>query len=142
MRHLESVRSSGDNRSHWVAKAPLGQTVEWDAEIDEERENELIAWRSLPGADVVNVGSVQFSRASGGRGTQVTVKLEYSPPGGAAGAVVAKLFGEEPSQQVDDDLRRFKALMESGEIPTTDGQPAGDRTPHGLSLDSLKEKLR
>ena len=126
MRHLESVRTIDDNRSHWVAKAPLGQTVEWDAGTDEERENELIAWRSLPGADVVNVGSVQFSRASGGRGTQVTVKLEYSPPGGAAGAAVAKLFGEEPSQQVDDDLRRFKALMETGEIPTTDGQPAGE----------------
>lgn len=142
MRHLESVRTTGDQRSHWVAKAPLGQTVEWDAELDQERENELIGWRSLPGADIVNVGSVRFSPATGGRGTVVAVELEYSPPGGAVGATVAKLFGEEPSQQVDDDLRRFKALMEAGEIATTDGQPAGDRTPHGLSLSALKEKLQ
>jgi uncharacterized membrane protein len=141
MKHLESVKVTGDRTSHWVARAPLGQTVEWDAEIDQERGNELIGWRSLPGADVVSVGSVRFSPAAGGRGTVITVELEYSPPGGGAGAAVAKLFGEEPSQQVDDDLRRFKALMEAGEIPTTDGQPAGERAPHGLSLGALKEKL-
>ena len=124
MTHLESVTTSGDKRSHWVAKAPMGTTVEWDAEITEERENELIAWRSLPGGDVDSSGSVRFSSAPGGRGTIVRVALEYAPPGGAAGAAVAKLFGEEPSQQIEDDLRRFKQLMEAGEIPTTEGQPA------------------
>lgn len=140
MTHLESVTTSGEGarRSHWVAKAPLGQTVQWDADITEERENEFIAWRSLPGADVDNRGSVTFEPAPGGRGTVVRVSFDYNPP---AGAAVARLFGEEPNQQVLDDLRRFKQLMEAGEIPTTDGQPAGERAPHGLSLNSLKEKL-
>ena len=125
MTHLESVTTTGGTRSHWVARGPMGTTVEWDAEITEEREDELIAWRSLPGADVDSRGSVRFSPAPGGRGTIVTVQLEYAPPGGAAGTAVAKLFGEEPSQQIEDDLRRFKQLMEAGEIPTTEGQPTG-----------------
>jgi uncharacterized membrane protein len=125
MDHLESVQVTGGNRSHWVAKAPAGKTVEWDAEIYNEKENELIAWRSLEGADVDNAGSVRFQPAPGGRGTEVKVVLKYDPPGGVIGATIAKLFGEEPSQQIEEDLRRFKQVMETGEITTTTGQPSG-----------------
>jgi uncharacterized membrane protein len=125
MKHLESVKVTSDDRSHWVATAPLGRTVAWDAEITEDRENELIAWRSLEDADVYNAGSVAFQEALGGRGTEVRVRFEYSPPGGVFGAMAAKLFGEEPSQQVAGDLRRFKQMMEAGELATTDGQPTG-----------------
>ncbi len=125
MNHLEAVQTLGDNRSHWVAKAPAGRTVEWDAEIYNEKENELIAWRSLEGADVDNAGSVRFESDPGGRGTIVRVALKYDPPGGTLGKLVAKLFGEAPDQQVEEDLRRFKQLMEAGETPTTEGQPSG-----------------
>jgi uncharacterized membrane protein len=99
--------------------------VEWDAEITEERANELIAWRCLEGSDVQHAGSIRFSAAPQGRGTFVTVQMEYRPPAGALGAAVGALFGEDPSQTVKWDLRRFKQLMETGEIITTEGQPAG-----------------
>lgn len=125
MNHLESVTTTGEGRSHWVAKAPAGTTVEWDAEVYNEKEGELIAWRSLDGADVDNAGSVRFEPASGGRGTTVRVTLRYDPPGGALGAGVARLFGENPEQQIEEDLRRFKQVMETGEISTTTGQPSG-----------------
>ncbi len=125
MNHLEAVHETGGNRSHWVAKAPAGSTVQWDAEIYNEKENELIAWRSLEGADVDNAGSVRFEADPAGRGTIVRVTLKYDPPGGTLGKIVAKLFGEAPDQQIDEDLRRFKQLMEAGETPTTDGQPSG-----------------
>ena len=120
MAHLESVEVSGDRRSHWVAKAPAGTTVEWDAETLDDRPNELIAWRSLPDASVPNSGSVRFKDAPGDRGTEVRVELRYQPPGGKLGAWVAKLFGEEPEQQVKGDLRRFKQVMEVGEIVHSD----------------------
>ena len=125
MQHLESVTPLDERRSHWVAKGPLGRTVEWDAEIVEERPNELIAWRSLPGASVPNTGAVRFAPAPGDRGTEVKVTLAYDPPAGPAGAAAAKLLMEEPDQQVREDLRRFKAVMEAGEAPSTDGQPSG-----------------
>ena len=125
MDHLEAVTTTDTTHSHWVAKAPLGRTVAWDAEIVNERENELIAWRSLPGADVDSAGSVQFRPAAQGRGTEVRVELSYAPPAGKVGMAVAKLFGEEPEGQIDDDLRHFKQLMEAGERPTTEGQPSG-----------------
>jgi uncharacterized membrane protein len=127
MNHLQSVAPLGEDRSHWVAKAPAGTRVEWDAEVYNEKENELIAWRSLENADVNNAGSVRFRRAPGERGTEVKVVLNYEPPGGKIGAAVAKLFGEEPEQQVEEDLHRFKQLMEAGEFPTTAGQPSGRR---------------
>ena len=120
MRHLESVSVTGDRRSHWVAKAPAGKTVEWDAETTEDRENELIAWRSLPGAGVYNAGEVRFNAAPGNRGTEVRVTLEYDPPMGKLGSKVAMLFREEPGQQVADDLRNFKQVMETGEIVLSD----------------------
>ena len=124
MDHVESVRIDSDQLSHWVVKAPMGQTVEWDATIHNEKENELIAWRSLDG-DIRNAGSVRFLPTPDGRGTEVRVVLEYEPPAGTLGATIAKLLGEEPEQQVADDLRRFKQIMEAGEIATTEGQPRG-----------------
>ncbi len=117
MEHLESVTTIDDRRSHWVVRAPAGKTVEWDAEIVHEEPNKVIGWRSLPGADVVNAGSVNFDEAPGGRGTEVRVSLQYQPPGGKLGAAIATLFGEEPSQQVREDLRHLKELLEAGEIP-------------------------
>jgi uncharacterized membrane protein len=138
MAHLKSVQSTGPRRSHWIANAPMKMTAEWDAEITEERENALIAWRSLEGSRIPNEGSVRFHRAAGGRGTEVRVTLAYRPPIGKLGAAIAKLFGEEPGQQLAEDLRRFKSLMETGEIPTIEGQPSlwvstrrDDRTSYG-----------
>jgi uncharacterized membrane protein len=125
MHHLESVKVTGEGRSHWVATAPAGTTVEWDAEITEDRPNELIAWRSLEGADVYNSGSVRFERAAGGRGTIVRVEIDYDLPGGGLGAAVAKLFGEEPEQQVGSDLRRFKQVIETGEVVISEGTRRG-----------------
>ncbi len=127
MNHLEAVNVIDQKRSHWVAKAPAGTSVEWDAEIYNEKENELIAWRSLEGADVDNAGSVRFESAPGGRGTVVRVSLKYDPPAGIIGAAIAKLFGESPDQQIDEDLRRFKQVMEAGEIATVEGQPMGGK---------------
>jgi uncharacterized membrane protein len=125
MNHLEEVRVTSDTRSHWVAKGPAGSSVEWDAEIYNEKENEMIAWRSLEGSQVDNAGSVHFERAADGRGTVVRVVLKYDPPAGKLGAAVARLFGESPAQQIDEDLRRFKQLIETGETATTEGQPSG-----------------
>ena len=133
MRHLESVEVLDGRRSRWRAKAPAGRTVEWEAEMLEEREDEWIAWRSLPGSQIQNSGSVRFSSAPGARGTEVRVQLQYSPPAGRIGRSLAWMFGEEPEQQIHDDLHRFKQLMETGEIPLSDGpslrrpaQPARD----------------
>ncbi|MBN4003056.1 SRPBCC family protein [Nostoc sp. LPT] len=125
MKHLKSVKVYNEKRSHWIANAPLGNSVEWDAEVLEDRENEFISWASVEGADIDNSGFVRFKKAPGDRGTEVKIVLEYNPPGGALGATVAKLFGEEPEQQVGDELHRFKMLMEAGEIATTEGQASG-----------------
>ena len=122
MKHLQSVRVLDLRKSHWVTKAPMGQTVEWDADIIDDRPNELIAWASVEGADVDNSGFVRFKPAPADRGTEVKVVLEYNIPGGAVAAALAKLFGEEPEQQIGDELSRFKQLMEAGEIATTEGQ--------------------
>ena len=119
MWHLEQVEWTGEGRTRWTAKAPLGTTVTWDAELTEDVRGEVIAWRSLPGADVDNTGSVRFTPAPAGRGTEVRVHLRYSLPGGRAGALVARLLGEEPHQQVEDDLRRFKQVLETGEVVRT-----------------------
>jgi uncharacterized membrane protein len=114
MHHLESVRKIDDRRSHWVAKAPAGARVEWDAEVYNEKEDELIAWRSLENADVNHAGSVRFHEAPNGQGTEVKVAINYEPPAGKLGASIARLFGEEPEKQLEDDLPRFKQLMEAG----------------------------
>jgi len=125
MAHLVSVQEIDSRRSHWVATAPAGRTVEWDAEIINEIPGELIGWRTLRGADVVSAGSVRFKGMPRGRGTEVRVRLQYNPPAGKVGAMVAWLLGEDPSRAIRKDLRRFKQLMETGEIPTVQGQPRG-----------------
>jgi uncharacterized membrane protein len=118
MTHLESVHVLDERNSRWVARAPAGRTVAWQAEIVEERPNELLAWRSSENSEIQNAGSVSFRPAPARRGTEVTVELEYVAPAGILGRAIARLFGEEPSQQLHDDLRRFKWVMESGEVPT------------------------
>ena len=129
LQHLERVEELDARRSRWVAKAPAGQTVEWEAEIINDVPGEVLAWRSLPGASVPNAGAVTFREAPGGRGTEIKVNLEYEPPFGKLGVAVAKLFGEEPSIQVREDLRRYKALMETGEIPVS-YNPGQGKPPH------------
>ena len=124
MEHVESVRVTEGNRSHWVVKAPAGTTVEWDAELISDGP-ERIEWRSLPGADVENAGSVEFKRATAGHGTIVKASIQYKPPAGQVGAAVAKLFAREPGMQARSDLRRFKAVVETGEVPTIVGQSSG-----------------
>jgi uncharacterized membrane protein len=128
MKHLKSVTTLNETRSHWIANAPLGNSVEWDADIITDTPNRLISWASIPGADVENSGFVRFSPAPPGRGVEVKVVLEYSVPGGALTAAIASLFGENPEQQIGDDLRRFKMLMETGELATTEGQSCGRRS--------------
>jgi len=113
MGHLVFVRPIDAHRSHWAAKGPLGTTIEWDAEIIGERENELIAWRSLEGSQVDTAGSVRFDRLPEGRGTILRVSLKYNPPAGRVGANIANLLGQGMEDQLDDDLRRFKEMMEA-----------------------------
>jgi uncharacterized membrane protein len=124
MKHLVSVREIGGNRSHWVARGPFGN-VEWDAEIITERPNELIGWRSLEGSAVATAGSVHFNKAPGDRGTEVKVVLSYNPPAGRIGSTIAWLTGRDPESEIREDLRNFKCIMETGETPTTHGQPRG-----------------
>jgi uncharacterized membrane protein len=122
--HLEQVTELDNGRSHWVARGPVDLGVEWDAEIINEVENKVIGWRSLPDSDVVTAGSVNFRPIRGGRATEVGVHLQYEPPAGRAGAFFARIFGREPSQTIREDLRRFKQVLEAGEIPRTGtGEP-------------------
>lgn len=121
MTHLDRVTAGSDGTSHWVARGPAGLSVEWDAEIINEVENKVIAWRSLPGSDVVTAGSVSFDAVRDGRSTQVSVHLQYAPPAGKAGALMASLFGREPSQTIREDLRHFKQWLEAGERPRATG---------------------
>jgi uncharacterized membrane protein len=123
MPHLEAVQVLSPTQSHWIAKAIAGITVEWDAEIVREQKDELIAWRSLPGSEIVHAGTVRFLRFAEAQ-TEVRVSIVYEPPGGQAGVLVAKLFGEEPGQQVEEDLQRFKQLMEASEETTSNESEA------------------
>jgi len=125
MYHLESVTMLDGNRSHWVTKAPAGLKVEWDAEIINDVPGERIGWRSLEGASVPNAGAVIFRRAPQEQGTELQISLKYDPPGGAIGAAVARLFGEDPALQIQEDLFRFRQLIEAGEIASTAGQSSG-----------------
>jgi uncharacterized membrane protein len=124
MRHLESVVVLDEKTSHWIAKAPLGQTVQWDAEVTSDIPNERIGWKSLEGADIANSGVVEFL-STRNRGTEIKVTMTYEAPGGKLGEWIAWALGEEPSIQVAEDLRRFKSLMETGLIMKTEGQTSG-----------------
>jgi uncharacterized membrane protein len=125
IKHPVSITRLSETESHWKVTAPGNTFVEWDSVIINDHPNELLAWRSKEGADIPNAGTVRFEPGPGDEGTEVTVQLEYDAPGGKFAAYIAKLTGEEPEQQVADTLRRFKALMEAGEIPTVEGQSAG-----------------
>lgn len=140
MANVESVREIDNRHSHWVVKGP-GGSVEWQAEIINEKESELIGWRSLSGSQVANAGSVQFKPA-GDRGTTVRIELQYEPPGGTIGATIAKLMGRDPSKQIAEDLRRLKQLMETGEIATIQGQTSGSRSAVIQGRDALAINAR
>ncbi len=115
MNNILSVQDLGDGRSHWVARGPAGRKVEWDAVLHNLKADEMIAWRTLPGSDVDHAGSVWFRDAADGQGTEVRVELQYNPPAGAIGALLASMWGAEPSQQIRSDLYRLKQLLESGQ---------------------------
>jgi len=127
--YLAQVKVTGPTTSHWVAKGPANKPLEWDAEIINDRPNELIAWQTLPGADIEHAGSVRFVPAPGGRGTEVHVTWQYYPPAGTFGAGIAKLMHREPSIQAADTLKRLKRLMETGDIIRVDGQAHGRSLP-------------
>jgi len=126
MNHVQVAKQADDKHSHWKVDGPAGMSVEWDAEIINEEPGRLIAWRSLGGAMVDNAGSVRFIDGPGDRGTEVKVTLDYIPPAGKVGSYLAKLFGRDANQMIREDLRRFKRLMETGEVPTIEGQPIGN----------------
>ncbi|HEY2986131.1 MAG TPA: SRPBCC family protein [Candidatus Binatia bacterium] len=125
MSHLESVIAIDPKRSHWVARTPGPLCLEWDAEITEERPNEVISWRSLPNSDIEHRGAVYFRPVPGKNATEVRVSVSYKPPGGVAGAALAKLLSSVTEHQLQEDLRSFKAIVEAGEKPTIAGQPVG-----------------
>jgi uncharacterized membrane protein len=147
MAHVEEVQVTGPRTSHWRVSAPFDREVEWDAGTIEEVPGSRLSWRSIDGADVPNSGEVRFVTAPDGISTEVHVTLTYDAPGGALGKALAKYFGEDPSQHLDDDLRRFKQVMETGQVVRSDGAPWGKRARHEfpqhpaqpLSDDELKE---
>lgn len=125
MHHLQKVEQTGEKQSHWEARLVGGLPVAWDAEIVEDVPNERIVWRTLPDAQIQQSGVVTFKPATGERGTVVNVDLRYTPPGGIIGETFARMLNGITAQQVKDDIRRFKSLMEAGEVPTVDGQSSG-----------------
>jgi uncharacterized membrane protein len=141
MKNVESVREIDNKHSVWVVAGPAGSTVEWKAEVINEKENELIGSRSLAGSEIANAGSVQFKPAPGGEGTVVKIELQYEPPGGMLGAAFAKLVGRSPERQIEEDLRRLKQLMETGQIAMEAGQSSGRRSEAGSTAEkSLRQK--
>lgn len=145
MTHLDSVTTTDATHSHWVATAPFGKTVEWDAEMTEDEPGSRIAWHSLEGSQITNEGEVWFVDAPGDRGTEVRARIRYDIPAGPLGAAVAKYFGEEPHQQLDDDMRRFKQVMETGEVVRSEGAPGGKQArkefPQHAAQPLTKEEL-
>ena len=141
MHNLENVTPLGEGRSHWRARMPFGPPLEWEAKIINEVEDELIAWRSLEGSQIHHAGSVRFERALGGRGTLVTVTMEYDPPAGLLGALAARLVGIDPALQLEADLRRFKMLLEAGDVPSENAEWRG-RLSGITEVDEAREVLR
>lgn len=142
MTHLEAVKVISERRSEWSARGPFGVQLRWKAEIVDERPNEWIVWRTLPGSNIENKGSVYFHPAPGNRGTEVTVAMQYRPIAGALGKAVAALMGRSPQFTIREELRHFKQLIEAGEIPTTYGQPHGRRSAVVGIVHRIYEDLR
>lgn len=138
---LETASPHGGGSSRWVVRAPFGRVAEWEAQIGAEEPGRLMAWSSIPGSGLANCGVVRFSDAPGNRGTEVRVRIEYQPPLGTAGAALAKLFGEEPNQDLRAALGNMKALIETGEIPTTFGQPQGPRSALITAMEKVRRPL-
>jgi len=128
MVRLQSVEALGDRRTRWRARGPGGAIVQWEAEIVEDRPGRLIAWRALPGSRLDHAGAVHFERAPGGRGTEIAVELAYTPPAGTLGAVIARGLGRAPEQELQEDLRRLKQLVETGDIAVA-GSLRGETPP-------------
>jgi uncharacterized membrane protein len=128
MNHIESVTAIDDRRYKWTAVTPVGVKLQWNVEIDTERPGELISWHSLPGSDVNVTGNIVFRTAPANRGTLLVVVLEYRPAARSAARALVNLVGKTPSRLLRQDLRRFKALVETGEIPTIEGQSHGPRS--------------
>ena len=128
MRHIESIEILDEKRSRWRARGPADLSIEWEAEITDERPGSLLAWRSVEGATLPNDGRVRFVRAPGGRGTEVHLELRYDPPGGAVGRALSRLFGKVPTAVLQADLRRFKQIVEVGEVVRSDASV--HRGPH------------
>ncbi len=139
MTHLESVRTSGDGRSHWRLRGPGGTSVEWDAEITEDVPERSLAWRTTGDPEFAHSGAVRFEPGPRGQGTVVELRMRYEPPAGRLGQAVAMLLGQAPEQQIEDELRRFKQLLETGEIARTEGQPTGRRTSVARALRKWRE---
>lgn len=139
LRHIESVRVIDDTHSEWTAVGPLGKRVHWTAEIVEDRPNERIAWQSLRGSEIVTRGEVEFRPRVAGRGIIVTARMDYEPPAGSAVKALAMMLGRHPEFTVREDLRRFKAILEAGEVPTIAGQTHG---PRGLSGQMKRTMMR
>jgi len=145
MAHIEEVRSTAPTRSHWKARGPMGMTAEWDAEITDDVRGERISWRSVEGSKIDNSGTVRFVQAPADQGTEIHIEMSYDPPAGAVGATIAKLLGEEPAIQIKDDLRRFKQIVEAGEVVRSGGSPEGQlsrrqvkqRPAHPLAEDEV-----
>lgn len=137
MRHLQSVKMIGDNRSEWVANGPLGTPIQWTAETTEDQPNQRIAWRSLPGSQLMNSGSVEFRSGGPGRGTVVVAQMEFQAPAGPLGRAAATLTGKSPEFTIREAVRRFKAILEAGEASTTLGQSHGPRGVHGKAERAL-----
>lgn len=131
MAHLKRVVVIDNRHSQWIARGPMDRDIQWTAEITEDLPNQRIAWRSLPDSDINNSGTVTFRADPLGRGTYITAEMQYQLPGGALGAGLATVFGKHPEFVLREDLRRFKALLETGEVPTTVGQTHGPRGMHG-----------
>lgn len=138
IRHSVTIVVRSPTESHWSVSGPAGKCYEWDSLIINDEPGRLIAWRTADGADIAHAGTIRFETAPGDEGTEVTVQVEYIAPGGKLGQLIGKLTGAEPGQQIGDTLRRFKALMECGEIPTTKGQPVGE--PQKSKLDQQARK--
>ncbi len=133
MTNIRSAESTGPKTSRWVSDGPMGKTFAWDSEIINDQPGRLIAWKTLPGADINQAGTVRFEPATGGRGTVVTVEVNYEPPAGLVGLAIAKVLGEDPDARTRENLRQFKQLMEAGEIPTIDGQSSGRESRPSLT---------
>lgn len=118
MRHLESVVALDGASSHWIARTPTGHPLEWDAEIITDEPGRIIAWQSLPNSQVDTAGSVRFEKPAFGEGCELSLSLKYDPPGGKAAATIAHLVGQGLEQELREDLREFKQMMETGEVAT------------------------